>query len=106
MVDRAERSFTDEDIAKIASTYHAWRGTPSATEPYADDPGFCASASLATIREFGFALTPGRYVGSKDIEADDTLEHQIQQLTSCLLGQLDQSRELSDTLKIALGRVR
>ena len=32
MVDRAERTLADEDIAKIADTYHAWRGTPSAVE--------------------------------------------------------------------------
>ena len=27
MVDRTERVLTDEDIARIAGTYHAWRGT-------------------------------------------------------------------------------
>ena len=27
MVDRAERSFTQEDITRIADTFHAWRGT-------------------------------------------------------------------------------
>ena len=32
MVDRAERALSDEDIAQIADTYHAWRGTPSAAE--------------------------------------------------------------------------
>ena len=44
MVDRTERIFTDEDIAKIAGTYHAWRGTPSARAAglkYEDVPGFC-----------------------------------------------------------------
>ena len=30
MVDRAERALSDEDIAKIADTFHAWRGTQSA----------------------------------------------------------------------------
>ena len=28
MVDRTHRELTDEDIARIASTYHAWRGEP------------------------------------------------------------------------------
>ena len=27
MVDRAERALSDEDIARIADTFHAWRGT-------------------------------------------------------------------------------
>ena len=31
MVDRAERASTTEDISKIADTFHAWRGTQSAT---------------------------------------------------------------------------
>ena len=26
MVDRTHREFTDEDIARIADTYHSWRG--------------------------------------------------------------------------------
>ncbi|MEJ1087261.1 class I SAM-dependent DNA methyltransferase [Microbacterium sp. Mu-80] len=30
MVDRAERALSDDDIAKIAHTYHAWRGFPAA----------------------------------------------------------------------------
>lgn len=26
MVDRTHRELTDEDVARIATTYHAWRG--------------------------------------------------------------------------------
>ena len=39
MLDRTRRDFSDEDIAKVAGTYHAWRDG-SAGE-YEDDPGFC-----------------------------------------------------------------
>ena len=42
MVDRVHRELTDDDIAKIAGTYHAWRGDKDAGE-YADVPGFCKS---------------------------------------------------------------
>ena len=49
MVDRTHRELTDEDIARIASTYHAWRGEQDAGE-YADVPGFCKSATLGEIR--------------------------------------------------------
>ena len=28
MVDRTHRELTDQDLAKIAGTYHAWRGDP------------------------------------------------------------------------------
>ncbi|WP_345174942.1 class I SAM-dependent DNA methyltransferase [Streptomyces lavendulae] len=66
MADRAERVLTEADLAKIASAYHAWRGTEAArTEglTYEDVPGFCASTGMATVREHEYALTPGRYVG-------------------------------------------
>ena len=46
MLDRTERILTDDDLAKIAGTYHAWRGTASARETglkYKDTPGFCYS---------------------------------------------------------------
>jgi type I restriction enzyme M protein len=69
MVDRTHRELTDEDIARIASTYHAWRGEKEAGE-YADLPGFCKSATLEEVRKHGHVLTPGRYVGAEAV-ADD-----------------------------------
>jgi type I restriction enzyme M protein len=30
MIDRTERILTEDDLAKIADTYHAWLGTKSA----------------------------------------------------------------------------
>ncbi len=45
MVDRTHRELTDEDIARIADTYHAWRGEKGTGE-YADTPGFCKAAAL------------------------------------------------------------
>ena len=45
MVDRTPRELTDEDIARIADTYHAWRGEEPAGV-YADIPGFCKSTAL------------------------------------------------------------
>ena len=64
LVDRTHRELTDEDIARIADTYHAWRGEKEAGE-YADMPGFCKSAPLDEIRKHGHVLTPGRYVGRR-----------------------------------------
>ena len=69
MVDRTRRELTDEEIQKIADTYHAWRGEAGAGE-YADVPGFCKSATLEDIRRHGHVLTPGRYVGATDLEDD------------------------------------
>ena len=69
LLDRTRRELTDEEIRKIAETYHAWRGETDAGE-YSDIPGFCKSATLEEIRKHGHVLTPGRYVGAAAQEDD------------------------------------
>jgi type I restriction enzyme M protein len=69
LVDRTRRELTDEEVQKIADTYHAWRGETDAGE-YADVAGFCKSASMEDIRKHGHVLTPGRYVGAAEQEDD------------------------------------
>lgn len=109
MVDRAERALSDADIAKIASTFHAWRGTKSATQeglPYTDVPGFCRSVPLADIKASDYALTPGRYVGSAEAEADgEPMEEKIARLTKDLLAQFDESSRLEAEVRHQLGRL-
>lgn len=94
MVTRAEKAFSDADIATIADTYHAWRGmerlsigTQDVTQTgdesdaalkaefveiksYEDVPGFCKSAKVAEIKDAGYALTPGRFVGVAEVGSD------------------------------------
>ena len=107
MVDRAERAFTDNDIAKTAGTYHAWRGTPSATETYADEPGFCASTGLDEIKGAGYALTPGRYVGAVDEELEgEPIEQKIARLTQRLNAHLDESERLASVVRMRLESVK
>jgi type I restriction enzyme M protein len=59
LVDRTHRELSDEEIARIATTYHAWRGESEAGN-YTDVPGFCASATVEQIALHNFVLTPGR----------------------------------------------
>jgi type I restriction enzyme M protein len=110
MVDRAERALSDEDIARIAGTFHAWRGTTSAAEAgltYEDVAGFCRSATLAEIKDAGYALTPGRYVGAAEVEDDgEPLDAKIERLTGELFAQFDESARLERVVREQLGRVR
>ena len=82
MVDRTHRELTEDDIARIADTYHAWRGEDGAGD-YADMPGFCKSASLEEVRKHGHVLTPGRYVGAAPQEDDgEPFEEKMARLTA------------------------
>ena len=84
MVDRTHRELTDEDIARIAATYHAWRGEKEVGK-YEDVAGFCKSAALEEIRKHGFVLTPGRYVGAEAQEHDgEPFEEKMKRLAAML----------------------
>ncbi len=94
MVDRTHRELTDEDVARIAGTYHAWRGEQAAGE-YADVPGFCKSASLDEVRKHGHVLTPGRYVGAEAQEDDgEPFEEKMRRLTAQLRAQQAEAAKL------------
>ena len=71
MVDRTHRELTEEDISRIAHTYHSWKGPDK--EEYADVPGFCRSATLEEVRGHGYVLIPARYVGVTLQEDDGEL---------------------------------
>jgi type I restriction enzyme M protein len=95
MVDRVHRELTAEDIAKIAGTYHAWRGDKGAGE-YADAPGFCKATKADEVKEHGFVLTPGRYVGAEAAEEDDEpFEERMKRLTETLSLQIKDEQLLN-----------
>jgi type I restriction enzyme M protein len=98
MVDRTHRELTDEEIARIASTYHAWRGEKDAGD-YADVSGFCKSATLEDIRKHGHVLTPGRCVGAEAQEDDgEPFEEKMRRLTAQLREQHAEARRLDEAI--------
>ncbi|WP_082468546.1 class I SAM-dependent DNA methyltransferase [Acidiphilium sp. JA12-A1] len=102
LVDRTRRELSDEDVKKIADTYHAWRGQPEAGA-YADVPGFCKAASLDEIRSHGHVLTPGRYVGTADIEEDEVpFEERFGALRGELERQFRQAAALTSAIQTGL----
>ncbi len=103
MIDRRHRVLTDDDIKKISSTYHAWRGEVG---KYADVLGFCKSSDIEDIRKNNYVLTPGRYVGTEEQEEDDDeFEEKMQKLTSELKQQMEESARLDEEIKKNLERI-
>jgi type I restriction enzyme M protein len=99
MLDRVHRELTDEDIQKIARTYHAWRGEADAGR-YKDVAGSCKGANLDDIRAHGHILTPGRYVGAEETEDDgEPFEDKMKRLTAKLEEQFAESAKLERTIK-------
>jgi len=94
MVDRTHRELTDQDTARIARAYHAWRGEKEAGK-YEDVPGFCKSAALEDVQKHGHVLTPGRYVGAEAQEEDgEPFEEKMQRLTAALRQQQAEAAKL------------
>ena len=104
MLDRTRRDFSDEDIAKVANSYHTWRDG-SAGE-YSDTPGFCKSATLEEIRHHGHVLTPGRYVGAAP-QADDgePFAEKMARLTSQWREQQEEAQRLDAAIAENLERL-
>ena len=99
LVDRVHRELTDDEIGRIAGTYHAWRGDKGAMK-YKDAPGFCMSATTHKIAGQGYVLTPGRYVGAEAAEDDDEpFGEKMKGLTARLEEQFAESARLERVIR-------
>ena len=91
-------------FAKIADTVHAWRGGGDSHASYQDILGFCFSATLDCIEKQGFVLTPGRYVGTVDLdEEDEPFDQAMNRLTRLLTKQQEEAvmldRKIAENLR-------
>ena len=102
MVTRKLRELSEEDIMKIANTYHTYEDD----EDYEDIAGFCKKAPLDDIEANDYVLTPGRYVGIKENEDDgEPFEEKMKRLTSELSEQMKESARLDEEIKQVLGEI-
>ncbi len=97
MVTRSLKELSPDDIRKIADTYHQWLGTE-----YTDEQGFCKSATLDEIAKHDYTLTPGRYVGTVDIDDDENFDEKIAELKTSLKQNFIKSRELTEKIESIL----
>ena len=109
MIDRAKRDFSEDHVAKIANTYHVWRGQPDAIDKhgtYKDISGFCYSCKLDEIKKNNYILTPGRFVGSEDeLDDDITFEEKFGSLKLKLSEQFEEEKRLEKKIQNILLQV-
>ena len=102
MVDRTHRELTGEEIARIARTYHAWRGEKDAGV-YEDVQGFCKRATIEEIRKHGYVLTPGRFVGAEAKEDDvEPFDEKMRRLVAQLREQQAEAAKLDAAIEANL----
>ena len=92
LINRRTRILTEEDIRKIADTYHKWQ---KGDNDYQDIKGFCKSATIEEVRELDYVLTPGRYVGLPEEEDDFNFEERFTKLKAEFLEQLKEEERLN-----------
>jgi type I restriction enzyme M protein len=103
LTGRVHRELTEEDASQIVGTYHARRGDPGAEQLYADAPGFCKSTSVVEIGQNGFVLTPGRYVGTEDIDEEvEPFEERLNRLVTTLDKQFIEGDRLGGVIRSKL----
>jgi type I restriction enzyme M protein len=102
LVDRKHRELSDDEINRIASTYHSWRGERDAGK-YKDVTGFCKNATTEEIMVHGYILMPGRYVGAEEVEDDGELfEDKMQRLVHKLEEQFEEQVRLQKRIRASL----
>lgn len=102
LINRRTRELSEDDIHKIAGTYHNWRN-PNGN--YEDVKGFCNSASVERVRELDYVLTPGRYVGLPDDEEDFDFNERFTKLKAEFEEQLKEEERLNELIKKNLEKV-
>lgn len=103
LINRRTKELREEDIQKIAQTYHEWR---KKNGKYEDVKGFCNSAGIERVKELDYVLTPGRYVGLPDDEDDFDFNERFTSLKKEFEAQLKEEAELNKAIPENLKKVK
>jgi type I restriction enzyme M protein len=99
---RKQKQLSAEEIERMAAVYRQFKRerAPDAV------PGFCAVATLDKIREYNYALTPGRYVGASDDGGEDEpFEERFPKLRAQLTSEIAQAAALHREIQSALAHL-
>ena len=100
---RKNLEFTQEDIDKVANTYHNWHSSDAA---YEDIQGFCKSVSIEEVKALNYVVTPGRFVGLPDDEDDFNFEERFSTLKAELEKQIAEEGELNKRILNNLNKIQ
>lgn len=103
LINRRTKELSQEDIDKIAGTYHNWRNPDG---NYEDVAGFCASAAISKVAALDYVLTPGRYVGLPDEEDDFNFAERFANLKAELEAQLKEEAQLNEIIAANLSKIK
>ena len=106
MADRTHVELSENEINRIATTYHSWCGEKGFGK-YEDTSGFCKSATLGEISANSYVLTPGIYVGSflEDNSDQEPFAVEFKRLKKQLISQMSESNELNKKVLNELKRI-
>jgi type I restriction enzyme M protein len=93
---RKQKELAAEEVERMATVYRTFKrtGLPEAV------PGFCRVATTDEVKTHGYALTPGRYVGSPDSDEDEEpFEEKMPRLAAELERQFAEARELEAAIR-------
>ncbi|KAF5028001.1 N-6 DNA Methylase [anaerobic digester metagenome] len=103
LINRRTKELSQEDIQKIAETYHNWRNQDG---KYEDIAGFCASTLISKVKELDYVLTPGRYVGLPDEEDDFNFNERFTALKAELEELLKEEARLNKIISANLSKIK
>jgi len=96
---RKQKQLSDDELERVASAYRQFKRTGIPDEI----AGFCKVATLDEVRQHKYALTPGRYVGAAEADADDEpFEEKLPRLTALLREQMRRATELDAAIEQVL----
>lgn len=99
MVTRKLRELSDTDIKSIASIYHNY----SNNIDFKDIKGLCKKTILDEIKENDYVLTPGRYVGTEEVQDNGIpFEEKMKFLTEELYKNMGETKKIDEEIKRVL----
>ncbi|MDI1495076.1 MAG: N-6 DNA methylase [Cenarchaeum symbiont of Oopsacas minuta] len=98
-VDRAHNELSAAQIQKITATYRSFIGVKGYPK-YKNATGYCKMATISDIRKNDFVLTPGRYVGTEEIEDDgEVFQDKMKRLTQEYVKLSNESKKLDKEIR-------